>query len=267
MAEMKATLETLESELDRLEATQSLPTVKLSNCPLNLHYVSLDYIKTTLRSRHNGSGSEIVGVDSSSDLVPGIYEGGFKVWESSVDVIELIRSNPELVKDRDVLDMGCGAGLVGIAALIAGARSVTFQDFNREVLRLFTIVNIFINAKAIDGGSDVKALITERCRFASGDWEDLVSLEAFVNCKCDVIFSAETIYSESNYHKITELFKKLLKQQGAAYVAGKTYYFGVGGGMRSFEDHINEQGTLKIVETKIIDAPVLREILTIKSKE
>ena len=87
----------------------------------------------------------------SSDLVPGIYEGGLKLWEGAVDLLsvlagtyataacaahEITDSYHPLASDAPeprlslagsrVLELGCGHGLPGIFALIGGA-NVTFH--------------------------------------------------------------------------------------------------------------------------------------------
>lgn len=49
-------------------------------------------------------------------------------WAAGQGLAEYILLNPELVKDKRVLDFGCGSGLVGIAAATAGAKSVVCCD-------------------------------------------------------------------------------------------------------------------------------------------
>lgn len=46
------------------------------------------------------------------------------------------------------LQIGCGAGLLGIGCLLLGSNHVTFQDFNLEVLKWFTLPNIVINLRS-----------------------------------------------------------------------------------------------------------------------
>lgn len=43
---------------------------------------------------------------------------------------------------KRVLEIGCGHGLVGILALLKGAASVCFADFNKDVLEKLTMKNI-----------------------------------------------------------------------------------------------------------------------------
>lgn len=65
-----------------------------------------------------------------SDLLPGVYEGGAKIWECTIDLIDYFVENTKLsdFKAKRVLDLGCGSGLLGIYALTCGA-TVHFQDY------------------------------------------------------------------------------------------------------------------------------------------
>ena len=72
-------------------------------------------LKDTLKGQH-----------SNSDLVSGIYEGGLKVWECSLDLVRFIKELPALVEGKVVLEIGCGQGLPGVMALKCGASSVIF---------------------------------------------------------------------------------------------------------------------------------------------
>ncbi|KAL3132844.1 hypothetical protein ABBQ38_006769 [Trebouxia sp. C0009 RCD-2024] len=57
-----------------------------------------------------------------------------RLWPSAVALAQLILQQPELVKGKRVCDIGCGLGLAGIAAALAGAREVVMLD--RETLAL-----------------------------------------------------------------------------------------------------------------------------------
>uniref|UniRef100_A0A1I8BJI9 protein-histidine N-methyltransferase n=1 Tax=Meloidogyne hapla TaxID=6305 RepID=A0A1I8BJI9_MELHA len=62
-----------------------------------------------------------------TDLETGIYEGGLKVWECSLDLSNFIDSIS--FEGFNVLELGCGAGLPSIVAALNGASSLTLQDF------------------------------------------------------------------------------------------------------------------------------------------
>lgn len=46
----------------------------------------------------------------ASDLVPGIYEGGLKIWECAVDLARQLER--EDVDGKCILELGCGAGRI-----------------------------------------------------------------------------------------------------------------------------------------------------------
>jgi predicted nicotinamide N-methyase len=157
----------------------------------------------------------------------------------------------------------CGSGLIGVASLLAGCQTVTFQDFNEDVLKYFTFPTMTLNFKQ---STDLISIIKDRCRWLYGDWEDVAKLLETHAQQFDVIFTSETIYNEDNYQKLVNLFKKTLNPFGRAFVAGKTHYFGCGGGMRSFEDYLEDEGSLCSKVHTVINATVQREILELTFK-
>ncbi len=60
-----------------------------------------------------------------------------------------LRAHPEAVAGRRVLDLGCGSGLVGIAALKAGAASVLAVDIDPHALGA-TQLNAEANGVAVE---------------------------------------------------------------------------------------------------------------------
>lgn len=57
---------------------------------------------------------------TASDLQTGVYEGGFKLWECSLDLVRYVERLPGFTMPRRVLELGCGHGLPGIHALQKG---------------------------------------------------------------------------------------------------------------------------------------------------
>uniref|UniRef100_A0A1A9WXL1 protein-histidine N-methyltransferase n=1 Tax=Glossina brevipalpis TaxID=37001 RepID=A0A1A9WXL1_9MUSC len=173
--------------------------------------------------------------DQHSDLVPGVYEGGAKIWECTEDLLNYMSTNnsSDWWTHKRVLDLGCGAGLLGIYAYKQGAQ-VDFQDYNKDVLQQITIPNLLINV------SEQVPLeqVLRNAKFYSGDWSKWREY-----CKdahfYDVILTCETIYNPRNQEKLLRCLKDKLKLNGVVMLAAKTHYFGVGGGLQQFKALLN----------------------------
>ncbi|XP_028966604.1 histidine protein methyltransferase 1 homolog, partial [Galendromus occidentalis] len=155
-----------------------------------------------------------------TDLIPKVYEGGFKVWECTIDLIKVLSNRLELIKDKCILDLGCGAGLVGLYCAEHKAREVHFHDYNAPVIRHLTAPNCKLLRN-----TDVKI------RFFCGDWALFQA-----PTKYDMIVTSETIYRQENYKSLLDLFTHCLKPGGLVIVAAKAVYFGVGGSVHEFQE-------------------------------
>ncbi|KAI4499711.1 hypothetical protein M0802_005281 [Mischocyttarus mexicanus] len=184
----------------------------------------------------NNSVNIIEAESQHSDLIPAKYEGGLKIWECTYDLIEYLIKENIAFENKLVLDLGCGTGVIGLVALLNGSL-VHFQDYNAEVIKLVTISNVLLNCED-------KRRTLDKCKFYCGDWASFVMLFdkdiKDKDQKYDFIFTSETIYNPENHRKLYEVFKKRLRPDGIGLVAAKTYYFGVGGGMRQFETIVKE---------------------------
>ncbi|MEO0368989.1 MAG: 50S ribosomal protein L11 methyltransferase [Pseudomonadota bacterium] len=68
-------------------------------------------------------------------------------WASGWVMAQWLKEHPKLVREKVVLDFGCGSGVAGIAAIRAGAREVIFCDSDADA-RLATIINCELNGVA-----------------------------------------------------------------------------------------------------------------------
>lgn len=131
---------------------------------------------------------------------------------------------------------------------------------NREIISKVTIPNAVLNS------SDCAGQI-ERCRFFAGDWSHYVQQHATIE-HFDLIVTCETIYNLANNQKIIDALRRMLRPgTGVAYLAAKTYYFGVGGGVRAFEALLLADGALQSEVVWKSTENVQREILKIVHRE
>ncbi|XP_009625430.1 uncharacterized protein LOC107783878 [Nicotiana tabacum] len=238
-------------------SVEVLSSQVISNVEFNVEPINLDGL-ALLKGRV--STKEVFGL-SNSDLVPGKYEGGLKLWEGSLDLVKTLNSEMQSgqlsLTGKRVLELGCGHGLPGIFACLKGARAVHFHDFNAEVLQCLTIPNVNANIQqnllATDNDS-------AEVRFFASDWSEAHLILPHVladeggtkSCKTvdkaagyDIILMAETVYSVSTLPTLYKLIKKCLHSpHGIVYLAAKKHYFGVGGGSRRFISIVEKDGIL-----------------------
>ncbi|XP_064100587.1 histidine protein methyltransferase 1 homolog isoform X3 [Macrobrachium nipponense] len=241
-----------------------------------LRYLSMSSAVGRLKSE--ASTDILPLVTDNTDLVPAVYEGGLKIWECTWDLLEYLESSSNDLKGCRVLELGCGAGLPAIYAMLHGAH-ITLQDYNEEVINYVAIPNVLLNSTDIsvleDGnpetfGETIQEVTSKSCYY-SGDWGELDKLFASkmeTDHKFDLILTSETIYNQECHEKLLTLMTNNLKKDGKILLAAKTYYFGVGGGIQQFCDLIKEKGHLNIETVYTHEEGVRREIieLTFKAK-
>ncbi|KAG0270629.1 Histidine protein methyltransferase 1 [Actinomortierella ambigua] len=111
----------------------------------------------------------------------------------------------------------------------------------------------------------------DQSRLIRGDWSGFVDLmgiqEHDDSTKYDLILTSETIYAEENHQKLYQTIKRSLKKGGKAYVAAKSFYFGVGGDILSFQRLIEKDGAFNVRSVFSAQTFVRREILELTFKQ
>ncbi|XP_003382692.1 PREDICTED: histidine protein methyltransferase 1 homolog [Amphimedon queenslandica] len=187
-----------------------------------------------------------------SDLIPGVYEGGLKIWECTHDLLMYLSSNNVDFTGKCILDLGCGAGLLGIHALLNKAREVHFQDYNSEVIDYLTIPNVTLN---ISKEHSENSSVFGKTRFFSGKWSDFKPLDFDSNpMQYDIILTSETIYNSSSHAELLNVLYRHLDKRGFILVAAKTHYFGVGGTLGMF--------TKLIAQDEVLSHDIVQETAT-----
>ncbi|GLV32467.1 uncharacterized protein CBL_00823 [Carabus blaptoides fortunei] len=221
---------------------------------ISIKYISPSFVIDHL-TQSEKSNCILKAETDHSDLVSAEYEGGLKIWECTTDLVNFLHEKFINFSNKRVLDLGCGAGILGLFTLLKGAR-VDFQDYNEEVIEYTTIPNVYLN-----NNSNTEYL--SNSKFYSGDWKSFLTV---TTSKYDYILTSETIYNPENYKKLIDVFIELLDDNGKIYLAAKTYYFGVGGGIRQFEELLRKNQILTSSVCWKTSDGVQREILEICKK-
>ncbi|KAG0223812.1 Histidine protein methyltransferase 1 [Actinomortierella wolfii] len=127
----------------------------------------------------------------------------------------------------------------------------------------------------LPAAEDEKRALLERVQAQSklirGDWSGFVNLMGIQDndeaTKYDLILTSETIYAEENHQKLYQTIKRSLKKNGKAYVAAKSFYFGVGGDILSFQRLIEKDGAFNVRSVFSAQTFVRREILELTFKQ
>jgi hypothetical protein len=220
-----------------------------------------------------------------TDLIPGTYEGGLKIWECSLDLCQFLwKWKDEIQSLTSILELGCGHGLPGCLVLRMALQQqelqrrqqtipfhVIFADFNDFVLSDVTLPNVLLNTTEWDWKQ-----VLSTVSFGAGDWLELS--ERFMDIRMqqnnntsqdssgmdktvlfDLILASETTYTEKSCQETVYLLAKHLTVTGGwGLVATKRYYFGCGGGSNAFRqalaavpDRIENQRTYQLEGTVV----------------
>lgn len=282
-------------------------TVVIGTLP-PLHFLNETIFEQTAPERDDEEKILSCTLQQKSDLISGVYEGGLKVWECTYDLLKLMEKDIETFGNKMILDLGCGAGLLGILALKRGARGVHFQDYNSTVIEQLTVPTVILNCQEDDNDSEdgkvgkSKEIVQNKndcdsfdngdskngsplqkkraidpslhtslakCRFFSGDWSRFLSLllKETPPLKYDIIFTSETIYNTDYYPSLHDTLQELLAPNGLVYLATKSHYFGVGGGLHLFKTFVEKMGVFFVDHLWDGEEGLQRHIVSLKFKQ
>lgn len=228
-------------------------TIAIPNSNVKMFKRNVNDIKFEIAStEEDGDNMIATAVLQQTDIIPGVYEGGLKTWECSIDLVKYLSEQPnELFENKSVVELGCGSALPGVYCLTRGAK-VDFQDYNQEILSLVTIPNVLINTVNIPAEGDIakngtfeteiefSSIDPSKTRFWYGDWDSLSDLYQSQNKKYDVILTSETIYSVEYHQRLYKIIKNSLNPNGVVFIAAKANYFGCSGSLYQFLDLVEK---------------------------
>jgi predicted nicotinamide N-methyase len=123
-----------------------------------------------------------------------------ELWPSSLALAARCYEMGDL-RGHAVLEVGCGLGIAGVAALQCGA-SVLFTDYETDALA-------FARCNAL--GNLPEGDVCARAEFRVLDWR-----AADTPSPADVILAADVIYEKRNHEPLLQLTRATLKRDGVA---------------------------------------------------
>lgn len=168
--------------------------------------------------------------DASTDLIPGVYEGGLKTWECALDLVDELatrttayqKQDPSWPSGRHIAEIGCGTAVPTCYLLYtiftttpSNPTLVDLCDYNEQVLSLVVLPNILLtwyfsagpgaSQPARTGDLEIddtllahfEQTLREKqihLRFFSGGW-DTLTLTQEATPRADVLLSSETVYA------------------------------------------------------------------------
>lgn len=201
-----------------------------------------------------------------NDLTGQTYQGGFRVWEGTRDLLDYLHNQNLQYQNFKCADYGCGSGLLGIYLLRKGAKSVHFLDFNREVLDWFTLPNVIINmCDKVTSEKRHLRYARGKSKFIAADWAVSDNLMAR-DLRFDLILSSETLYEKSRYQTLLTKLSERIQPTGEILIATKYNYFGNNGGFPEFEQAVNNNGFFDLEIVHRIEGALVRLIIKLTPK-
>ncbi|KAI5861735.1 hypothetical protein GGS23DRAFT_129275 [Durotheca rogersii] len=212
-------------------------------------------VRVQLMAEDGGAGTE-PGL-GNHDVKTGVYEGGFKSWESSVDLVKALLS-ADFLTDVDV-----ALRIIEVLQLVTLPNFILCWALHHRTgtpmlaSALFSEGELELTPKVLRAFEEFLSARNISLSFFSGAWStefvDLVNPDRIPLAGDDlkhgtVILGAETIYSPFSLGAFTQTIFSLMAQERArghaaeALVAAKRLYFGVGGSLDDFVAKARELG-------------------------
>ena len=131
---------------------------------------------------------------------------GLHLWEASVVLTRYCLQNKNIFKNKNIIELGTGCGLLGISILkqISDISHYSFSDYQDSVLDNLKS-NIKLNKIKSDGKYDIIKL----------DWRDYDK----INLKYDIILGSELIYMGACIQELAKSINKILKDDGICMIS------------------------------------------------
>ena len=130
-----------------------------------------------------------------------LYGAGDVIWPASEAFARLVAHVPSLVKGKRVIDVGCGLGLVSVAAILSEAQAVLAADGDEEVLKMTrkSMERMSMDTRT-HGEHEVEKL----------DW---TNVEEWPEHEFDVALASDVLYDEKCAQCVANVIDRVLKKK------------------------------------------------------
>jgi len=218
---------------DALAAESAVPGAYQQSCmslPLRNIPVRVPVVATTSKSSSTTFVTKTVVVRQGTDS--GAGSTGMAVWNSSLLLKRLLErlsgENPAWLRDKTVLELGCGPGLVGIASALLGARKVIATDGNPAVVDLArrnVLENrpLFAPAYGADATTAEEASPPPVVTASELQWGMLDAME-YADEGIDWVVGSDLTYNPASWRPLAETIATILSSSPT----GKALYLSLG---------------------------------------
>ena len=132
---------------------------------------------------------------------------GLHLWEASVVLSRYSLKHNSIFKNKKIIELGCGCGLLGISILKEiPVKKYTFSDYNSSVLN-----NLKDNLK-LNGFS----LKDNKIEIKQDDWKDY---EKMAPNEYDIIIGTELIYKGGAILELSKVINRILHPDGKCFIS------------------------------------------------
>ncbi len=135
---------------------------------------------------------------TAKDVCDWTMSDGRFIWHGAHACLQLIRDGRLDVRDKHILELGCGLGLVGMACAKAGASAVTLTDYDKQLLSACS------KSIALNSLPKVSTLML--------DWENVSSNGPLPQVTVDLILGADIIYDAEHARSVLGSIRRLLSE-------------------------------------------------------
>ncbi|GAM26024.1 hypothetical protein SAMD00019534_091990 [Acytostelium subglobosum LB1] len=148
----------------------------------------------------------------------------WRVWDAGIGFCRWILENPDIFTGKDVLELGSGLGIAGLAAGLL-AKSVLMTDYTPKIVRTLRD-NVKINSIKVPA-------IRSSCEVAPLDWkrDKVPKVHGF-----EVIIGTEVVYDVNLVEALARVIHKSLTRKGTFYGTCATVRQGIPEFIKCMED-------------------------------